>query len=194
MSEAVSALNGARFDGAVHVEALGLRGMILLRGDFADAGFKNAATGAAGVDFPGVRRISQVGERGLAWMSPDELLALAPYGEVAELRRSMDVHLSGTHHLALDVSDARAMFRLTGVGAREVLAKGAPIDLSRAAFGPGDFRRTRIGQVAAAIWQNDDTGEAGEEVFELICFRSVAEHVFAWLKTAARPDSLPGFL
>lgn len=193
MSEATSALNGARFDGAVRVEELGLRGMILLRGDFGDAGFREAAAEAAGVDFPDVRRISQAGERGLAWMSPDELLLLAPYGEAGALRRSVEERLAGVHHLALDVSDARAMFRLTGDGARDVLAKGAPIDLSRQAFGPGDLRRTRLGQVAAAIWRSA-AGESEEEVFELICFRSVAEHVFAWLKTASRPDSLPGFL
>ena len=72
-----------------------------------------------------------------------------------------------------------------------MLAKGAPADLSRAAFGPGDFRRTRLGQIAAAFWQVEG---AGTETFELICFRSVAAHAFYWLGAAARKGSLPGFL
>ena len=86
------------------------------------------------------------------------------------------------------MSDARAVFRLDGPGAREVLAKGAPVDLAPAAFGPGDFRRTRLGQVAAAFWMPEP------EVFDLMCFRSVAGFVADWLATAARPGSLPGFL
>ena len=88
----------------------------------------------------------------------------------------------------IDVSDARALFRIDGPGAREVLAKGAPVDLSPAAFGPGDFRRTRLGQVACAFWTPDGTS------FELVCFRSVAAYVFGLLENAAKPGSEVGYL
>jgi len=88
------------------------------------------------------------------------------------------------------VSDARATFRLTGAGAREVVAKGMPADLSRRAFGAGAARRSHLGPVAAAVWV---VAEA-PETLELVCARSVAGHVFDWLATSAREGTLPGVL
>jgi sarcosine oxidase subunit gamma len=84
------------------------------------------------------------------------------------------------------MSCARAAIDLVGPGWREVLAKGSPIDLAPGRFEPGDFRRTRLGQVAVAIWASE------AETAHLVCFRSVAGFVFDWLRTAAAPGSLPG--
>ncbi len=91
--------------------------------------------------------------------------------------------LSGTHHLAENVSDARALIALSGPDARvrEVLAKLAPVDLHPAHFKPGDIRRTRLAQVAGAFWM----AEAGQA--NVICFRSVAQYVFDLLSAAADP-------
>jgi sarcosine oxidase subunit gamma len=69
-----------------------------------------------------------------------------------------------------------------------MLAKGTPVDLAPAAFGPGDFRRTRLGQVACAFWM------PAPDAFGLICFRSVADHVALWLGTAADPAAALGGL
>ena len=179
MSNAVSALQGAKFDGYVRVEEAGLRGMITLRGDLASTPVKNAATGVTGVDMPGQRQAHVVGESGIAWMSPDELLVLVPYGEVDEKLAGIEKLLKGKHHLAVNVSDARAVFRLKGKAVREVVAKLAPVDMSPEAFGAGDFRRTRFAQVPAAFWMPD------AETVEIICFRSVAEYMFNLLKDAA---------
>ncbi|MEO0679132.1 MAG: sarcosine oxidase subunit gamma family protein [Pseudomonadota bacterium] len=143
---------------------------------------------AVGAPAPAVRRIETAGARALAWMSPDEWLLTAPAGEAATLAAALGEALSGRPHLVVDVSDARALFRIEGPGAREVLAKGAPADLSRDAFGPGDFRRTRLGQIACAFWM------PREDAFELVCFRSVADHAGLWLLNAARPGTLPGVL
>ncbi|MBC57956.1 MAG: sarcosine oxidase subunit gamma [Confluentimicrobium sp.] len=187
MSDPVSALNGAAYDGVVRVEELGLRGMITLRGDHASVAVKNAATGVAGVDFPDALACDTVGERGLAWMSPDELLVLVPYAEADRAVAAMQTELAGTHSLVVNVSDARAMFRISGPAAREVLAKLCPVDLSPGAFGPGDFRRTRAAQVPVAFWMQ------AEDAFALICFRSVAGYVFDLLKTAARPGGEVGY-
>lgn len=90
--------------------------------------------------------------------------------------------------MAVNVSDARATFTLEGQGAREVLAKGAPVDISPAVFGKGEIRRSRIGQIAAAFWTLDG------ETFEVVCFRSVGAFMFDWLSNAARDGSLPEYL
>lgn len=188
MSEPVSALNGRSASGAAIVTELGLRGMITIRGDLSHVDVKNAVTGVTGVDFPGQRGVNSVGERGAAWMSPDEILILVPHAEAETVVATLTAALAGHHALVVNVSDARAMFRISGPGAREVIAKGAPVDMDPAHFAPGTIRRSRLGQIAAAFWVNGDDGS-----IDVICFRSVAQFVFDWLAMAAREGSLPGY-
>ncbi|MCU9838011.1 sarcosine oxidase subunit gamma [Ruegeria sp. WL0004] len=186
MSKPVSALMGAAYDGIVRVEDCGLQGMITLRGDLSSEPVAAAATGATGQDMPGQRRANVAGENGLCWMSPDELLVLVPHAEVGDKLAAMTKALGNAHSLAADVSDARAMFRVSGANAREVMAKLAPVDFAPGAFGPGDFRRSRLAQVAGAFWMEEDGS------FCIICFRSVADYVFKLLKVAAQPGSAVG--
>jgi len=183
MSDPVSALNHARFDGIALVEETGLQGMITLRGDLSNRTLKAAATKASGAKMPGQNTANINGATGLCWMSPDELLILCPYAEVTTRLAALTDKLSGTHALAVNVSDARAVFRVHGPSAREVMAKLAPVDLSPDAFTPGTFRRSRMAQVPAAFWMDD------AETFRIVCFRSVAAYMFGLLKTAAMPGS-----
>lgn len=189
MSNTVSALNGASYDGFVQVRELGLQGMITLRGDLSAAPIRKAATGVAGVDMPGQGRAHVTGDRGIAWMSPDELLILLPYADVDSALGEMEKHLKSFHHLAVNVSDARAMFELSGgPGVREVVAKLSPVDMSEQGFQPGQFRRTRMAQVPAAFWMPD------ADSVRIVCFRSVAQYMFDILKGAAAPGSEVGYL
>jgi len=176
------------FEGAIRVERLDAIGMITLRGDFRSSVFASALKDAAGSAVPDVREVLSADETTCAWMSPDELLLVIPSVKVESALNSLSTALDGEHHLAENVSDARAVFRLTGQGAREVLAKGAPVDLSKEAFGRGAIRRTRLGQVAVAFWMS------GEDQFDLVCFRSVGDFVFDWLSMASRERSLPEYL
>ena len=158
------------------VSSLGIRGMITLRGDLTALA---KVTDLTDVDSPAVGCIAIAGDRALGWMSPDELLLLLPHTEVGTALARIAQGLQGVHHLATDVSDARAIFELRGPGAREVLAKLAPVDLHPDHFGPGQLRRSRLGQVAAAFWMCED------DAFTIICFRSVAAYTLALLKQSA---------
>ncbi len=177
MSEAVSALHGAAHEAGVTVRDAGLVGMITLRGDLSDAGLQKACTDLTGAAFPETRQITEAGGKGLAWMSPDELLILMDYADVPAAVQTLSDKLSGTHHLIADVSDARAVFTLDGPFVRDVLAKLSPADL--AALQPGELRRTRLAQSAAAFHMT------GETSARIVCFRSVAAYVFGLLSTAA---------
>lgn len=181
MSDAVSALSGAFAKGPVTVEETGPQGMITLRGTLSDPTLAAAVKAATGADLPAMRRIVTAGACAVGWMSPDELLILLPYGDVSDALTVLNGALAGTHYLAVNVSDARALFRVTGKPGpvREVLAKLAPADLSPDAFTPGDLRRTRLGQIAAAFWLPE------EGVAHLVCFRSVARYAFDVLATSA---------
>jgi len=184
MSNAVSALQGKMTAGEVTVREAGLRGMIILRGDLRDKKLRAICTGISGVDFPDQGQANCVGEKGLCWMSPDELLVLVPYDGVALAITLIDEALAGSHYLAENVSDARAVIFVEGAFCREVIAKLAPVDLHPDTFKPGDFRRTRLGQVAAAFWMRD------EDTFEVICFRSVAGYAFDLLAASANAGAV----
>ncbi len=188
MSEPTNALGGVRYDGIAMIEEAGPRGMVTLRGDLDAPAFQKVAIGVAGVAFPARRAIVLDGDRGLAWMSPDELLLMMPYEAAGDAVAALGERLGDAHHLAVDVSDARAVFRVSGgAAAREVLAKLCPVDLSPAAFEPGQIRRTRAAQVPVAFWMADD------DSFDLVCFRSVARYVFDLLSTAAAPGGTVGY-
>lgn len=170
--------------GAVLVAALGPVGMVTVKADFTDKALAATVAKILGVALPKPRKIS----KGVAWMAPDEVLVFTQNGTDPDtLAKQLDTAL-GQAGLALNVSDARAVFALKGAGVREVLAKGAPVDLAKGAFGKGDFRRTRLGQVAVAFWME------AEDEFRLVCFTSMREFMFDWLTNAAQKDSLPGHL
>lgn len=183
MSDRVSALSGARGGAIAHVEEAGLIGMITLRGDFADKGFGAALKTAGGMALPAQRAITRAKGRALVWMSPDELLLVCDHGEAQSLTDALGAGFGDLHAIAVNVSDARAVFDITGRHARDVLAKLFPVDLSAAAFQPGQVRRSRMAQVPAALWMEDDTR------FRVVCFRSVARYAFDVLCVAAQAGS-----
>ncbi len=184
MSDPVTALNGATFNaGIASVAEVPLQGMITLRGDLSAAAIQKAATVTIPGDMPTAGRARIEGENGVAWMSPDEALVLCPYADVSAVLEKMQKTLGNSRALAVDVSDARASFRISGPHAREVLAKLCPVDLSPAVFTSGMFRRTRMAQVPAAIWLSDT------DCLQVISFRSQAQYVFDLLVVAAQPGS-----
>ena len=63
-------------------------------------------------------------------MSPDEYLLLLPYGETDAALATIAEALKGQHHLAVTLSDARAVFRVEGAKADQVLAKLSPVDFA----------------------------------------------------------------
>lgn len=179
MSEPSSALESRVASGAVTVRDEGLVGMITLRVDLATAKLRTACKGATGLAIPARGKFVGSAAKGIGWMSPDELLVLVSHANAEAAVDQMSETLAGTHHLAVNVSDARTLISISGPYAREVIAKVAPVDLHASAFAPGDFRRTRLGQAAGAFWLDADG------VFRVICFRSVGHYVAGLLEDAA---------
>ncbi len=185
MSESISALPGMRYSGLVDLAEAGPQGMILLRGDLASAGLVAAVKKVTGAALPDVRRVSAgKGGAAVAWMSPDELLIFGARAQAADTVAALEKALAGQFATVADVSDARAVFTVTGAQARDVLAKACPVDF--ADFPVGSIRRTRAAQVPAAIWRT------GDDAFTVICFRSVAQYMWVLLTTLARPGGEVG--
>lgn len=184
MSNAVSTLQGKVAAGEVTVREGGLRGMITIRGDLTNSKLKSVCKSLSGFAMPDKGKAASKGDKGIAWMSPDEMLLLVQHGEVADALDKIAKAMKGQHYLAENVSDARTHLTVEGAFSREVIAKLAPADLHPDSFKVGDFRRTRLGQVAAAFWMTDD------ETFEVVCFRSVGEYAFDLLAASAKAGAV----
>lgn len=182
MSDRMSAMAGAASDGIVRVAEAGLRGMVTLKADPDKAAA--AVKAVTGQDMPAKRAIAE-GAMSLAWMAPDEVLILCDHAMADTVVADLVGRLGPIHHLAVNVSDARAVFTLDGAAAKDVLGKLTPADLSKLA--PGTMMRSRIAQVPAAFWIS------GLEQITLICFRSVAQYAFDLLTTAALPGGEIGY-
>ena len=180
MADPVSALSGASYDGFAKIREIGPLGMIALRAKPDAVGLAEAIKAATGCALPAARRIEVNGTSAAGWMSPDEYLLVLPYGETDAALAAIAQAFGGAHHLAVAVSDARAVFRVEGAKADQVLAKLSPVDF--ATLGPNELRRTRAAQVAAAFWKDGDG-------YTLVCFRSVATYVMGLLTHSAMPGS-----
>jgi len=182
MSDPVSQLNRATAEKGmtIRVEDLGPVGQVTLRGTLSDPALAAAVESVAGVGVPEPLGVTMsADETGAVWMSPDELLILVRYSEAGATVAALEEALAGRHHLAVDVSDARAVIELTGARVPEVLAKGAPLDFSEPGFPVGRARRTHLAEIAVGIWRIEP------ETWQVVCFRSYAGHLFDWLATAA---------
>lgn len=188
MPEPVSALGGAVSEDRlfVRIEEAGAVGQVSLKAELGDAAVATAL-GTLSLAVPERWRIAEGDGRLAVWMAPDEVLILCGYAEAGEIATRLGTALGDAHHLVADLSDARAVIRLSGREAAEVLGKGAPVDLSDAAFPIGAARRTHLGQVAVAFWRRE------ADLWELVCFRSVARYVFDWLAASAQDGAEVGF-
>ena len=180
MSDVVAALGHASYDGFAKIREIGPLGMITLRAKPDVAGLAEAIKAAVGTPVPARREIEVAGDRAAGWMGPDEYLLTLPYGETATALAAIAAALAGQHHLAVAVSDARAVFRVEGAKADQVLAKLSPVDF--ATLTPKELRRSRAAQVAAAFWKEGDG-------FTVVCFRSVAGYMMGLLTHSAMPGS-----
>jgi sarcosine oxidase, subunit gamma len=128
MSDPVSALGGTSFDGFANIREIGPLGMISLRCRHDVKALPKAIKTAVGAAMPAPNRIVRDGAWAAGWMSPDEVLLVMPYDQVGQTMAGLAKSLAGEHHLAVDVSDARAVFRVEGAKAAQVLMKLAPVD------------------------------------------------------------------
>jgi heterotetrameric sarcosine oxidase gamma subunit len=130
---------------------------------------------------PGKAQITD--EQGLVWSAPGQWLAIAP--SPAALR-SLAADLRGLAAVT-EQSDSRAVLRIAGPRARDVLSKGVTVDLHPRAFQPGDAAVTSIAHIGAQIWQRD-----AAPTYDIAVPRSFAASFWHWLTEAAAEFGPPG--
>jgi sarcosine oxidase subunit gamma len=116
---------------------------------------------------------------GFIGTGPRQWLAVSEQLRNGDLAADLARRLSGLASIS-DQSDGRAIVRISGPRARDVLAKGLPIDLHPSVFAPGSATTSVISLMGVTLWQVDDT-----PAYDIAMFRSLAGSFWKWLTDSA---------
>ncbi len=140
---------------------------------------KQAVAKAYGVDLPDGSHVVQGPLVGFVGYGPGQWLAVSePLGGEA-LARELAQTLKGLASIS-DQSGGRTVLRVGGPRARDVLAKGLPIDLDPRVFPLGSAATSTISLMGVQLWQIDDTRS-----YDIAIFRSVSASFWRWLTASA---------
>ncbi len=129
-------------------------------------------------ELPLLPRRVEAAQFAFIWMGYDQWLVSRRAGAMLAIEPQLDI----LRPLAAicELSDSRAIVRISGVQARRTLAKGVAIDLHPRAFKTGDCAVTMVGHIGATLWQVDDV-----PTYDIAVFRSLADSFWHWLTESA---------
>jgi len=174
---------------SIAMDEISDRGMIDLRGEAGSAKFKQAAKAALGVELPlKPRTVAAKGDVTVLWLSVDQWLVCCSRNKTGALLDKLRKNLGTVHSLAVDVSDARAIIRLEGDNALEVLMKGSSVDFTLPEYRAGLVRRLMFAEIAALAHIVSDN----PCTVDIYVFRSYADYTWKWIKATAKPAASIG--
>lgn len=139
-----------------------------------------------GFSLPQSPRTSNSGRgRSALWWSVDQWIITSPRSRTQALAKKLETAFGHTHSMVTNVSDTRAIIRVSGGQVRETLMKGCCVDLLAADVIPGHVRRTQIAEIPAAIHCVSDE----PLTFDIYVFRSYADYIWQWLAVAGRASA-----
>ena len=134
---------------------------------------------AYGVDLPASSRVAQGAAISFIGYGPGQWLAVSEALANEALASELAAKLQGLASVS-DQSGGRTVLRVSGNRARDVLAKGLPLDLDPRAFPLGSAATSAISHIGVQLWQADDMRS-----YDLAVFRSLSESFWRWLTASA---------
>ncbi len=138
-----------------------------------------AIVSAFGLTLPPPGQASSADSTTAVWIQPGSWLVLAPFTARGDLARRLAGGVAGLASVT-DQTFGKAVLRLSGERARDVLAKGCRVDLHPRAFGPGRAAATTIAQIGCVLVQADEA-----PTFDLVVPSTLAEAFLEWLEASA---------
>lgn len=114
------------------------------------------------------------------WLGPDEWLVVGPDGSQERLVEQLRAAAGDAVASVVDVSAQWTTVEVAGARARDVLAKGCPLDLHPRAFGTGQCAQTLLARAGVLILARDSE----EPRFWLFVRPTFADYVARWLLDA----------
>lgn len=157
-------------------------GHINLRGASDNTSFMSAAQGVLGITLPTEFNTFVRTEKLTAlWYGPNEWLVVTERGEqstlIAELRQALD----GVFSAVTDISGGNTVLNISGSRARDLLAKGCPMDLHPSVFAVGQCAQTVLAKAGMCVYKYAEADQ-----FKIIIRRSFSDYLGAWMIDAAR--------
>ena len=115
----------------------------------------------------------------MLWLAPGTWMVVAQDVEDGGLYSRLREEL-GDRAAVVDQSHGRAVLRLAGARARDVLAKGCRLDLHPRVFTPGMCAQTVIAQIGVLLHQCDEI-----PTYDLYVFPGYALDFLEWLTSSA---------
>jgi sarcosine oxidase, subunit gamma len=157
-----------------------LLGHIDLRGNPRDDQFTTAVETTLGIALPiAPNTFAEGAGATVYWLGPDEWLIVTSRESEVSIARDLRSALAGLHAAVTKVSGGQTAIVLHGRAARDVLAKGCPLDLHPRAFGPGRCAQSHLAKAPILVRQVD-----ADPTFEIIVRRSFADYLWLWLTDA----------
>ena len=176
------------------------RGLVDLRGPAGDAAFAGAVQQALGVALPVEPNTTATaatstgpGDLTVFWLGPDEWWVVTPGGGPA-MADKLRAALAGQKAAVTDVSESRTCIHVRGSRARDLLAKGCPLDLHPRVFSAGRCAQSHCAKALITLHQVADEDGGGDggggPAYDLYVLNSFAEYLWLWLEDAAREYGL----
>jgi sarcosine oxidase subunit gamma len=156
---------------------LGLATVAARRGQ--GGALKSSVRQAYAGDLPDASRVAQGPDVSFVGYGPGQWLAVSDKLKGDTLARELSARLKGLASIS-DQSGGRTVLTVSGPRARDVLAKGLPIDLDPRAFPLGSAVTSTIAFMGVQLWQVDDTRS-----YDIAIFRSISESFWRWLTASA---------
>ncbi|MET0689324.1 MAG: sarcosine oxidase subunit gamma family protein [Methyloceanibacter sp.] len=134
---------------------------------------------AYGVDLPQTSRVVVGPDVNFVGYGPGQWLAVSETLANETLACALAERLKGLASIS-EQSSGRTVIRVSGARARDVVAKGLPIDLDPRAFPLGSAATSTISLMGVQLWQADDTRS-----YDIAVFRSLSESFWRWLAASA---------
>ncbi len=155
--------------------------IIHLAGPGGDENFRTAVKGCLGCEAPVIPNTTATADgRCLLWLAPTRWLLVSARDAPGDLERDLSAALASHSGAVTDVSSGRTVIRVTGRDARQLLAKGCPLDFHGSRFKPENCAQSILGAINVLLHATGD-GTA----IDLYCARGFALSMWEWLTDAA---------
>ena len=165
----------------IQLRELPLQGHFNLRVNPADSDAMARAASVVGLPLPTsvLTSVEKDGVR-VSWVSPDEWVVLMPREKAAGFEVAFRAAMQDLHYSIVDISGGQTVLSLSGEGAREVLMKGAAVDMHPSVFGVGKVVGTALAKSSAMIVCDEP------DSYLLLIRRSFSNYIWDWLSDASQ--------
>lgn len=119
------------------------------------------------------------------WLGPDEwwIVSQSDNSRVADkLLKGLSGHVAAV----TEIGESRTCIRVAGPRARDLIAKGCPLDLHPRVFGPGACAQSLLAKAGVMLHMVSGDRARGGPSYDLYVVRSFADYLWRWLEDAAQ--------